>query len=364
MKQRLNKLFGFLVKFGLPLASAVFVVLAVNSVAANLHDPTLKPPPAVPPRSPYADSLAANGMIEPRTESIEIGVPVVGIVDRVFVTVGQRVAKDDPLFVLDSRQLRAELSVRRAEMESARLNLEKLQSLPRPEEVAVYEKRVAEAKVSVEEADSTYERNSRLRGAGGVSEEDMVKSRASRDRAREHQRLAEAELKLQNAGVSKEELAVARQNIAKAQAVVDQVEADLARLTVRAPVDGNILQVQVHPGESVSPSAGRSLMVVGDLSRLHVRVSIDEHEIPRFQAGAGAQALVVGHPELSYALTFVRAEPYVIPKKSLAGDNRERVDTRVLQVIYSLVPPSGAPLYVGQQVNVYLQLSEASPRVN
>jgi hypothetical protein len=113
--------------------------------------------------------------------------------------------------------------------------------------------------------------------------------------------------------------------------------------------------VQVHPGERVSPTAGRSLLVLGDLSRLHVRVSIDEHEIPRFHAGAAARAVVVGQPELSYPLTFVRAEPYVVPKKSLAGDNRERVDTRALQVIYELVPPAGAPLYVGQQVSVYLQ---------
>jgi len=54
------------------------------------------------------------------------------------------------------------------------------------------------------------------------------------------------------------------------------------------------------------------------------------------------------------SLTFDRIEPYIVPKRSLTGDNRERVDTRVLQVIYRFERPS-FPLYVGQQVDVYIE---------
>ncbi len=60
-----------------------------------------------------------------------------------------------------------------------------------------------------------------------------------------------------------------------------------------------------------------------------------------------------GDPRQKFELRFVRVEPYVVPKKSLTGDNSERVDTRVLQVIYA-VEGSGLPLYVGQQVDVYI----------
>jgi HlyD family secretion protein len=52
-------------------------------------------------------------------------------------------------------------------------------------------------------------------------------------------------------------------------------------------------------------------------------------------------------------LKFVRIEPYVIPKKSLTGDNTERVDTRVLQVIYA-VDGGNKRLFVGQQVDVFI----------
>ncbi len=61
-----------------------------------------------------------------------------------------------------------------------------------------------------------------------------------------------------------------------------------------------------------------------------------------------------GDTRQEYPLTFVRVEPYVIPKKSLTGDNTERVDTRVLQVIYAI--ESGRDrVYVGQQVDVFIQ---------
>ena len=48
----------------------------------------------------------------------------------------------------------------------------------------------------------------------------------------------------------------------------------------------------------------------------------------------------------------------MIPKKSLTGDNTERVDTRVLQVIYEVEGDSG-PLFVGMQVDVFLETETA-----
>jgi HlyD family secretion protein len=66
---------------------------------------------------------------------------------------------------------------------------------------------------------------------------------------------------------------------------------------------------------------------------------------------------VRGNPSQQATLTFVRFEPYVVPKRSLTGSNVERVDTRVLQVIYRF-KPDGFPIHVGQQMDVFI---EASP---
>ena len=69
--------------------------------------------------------------------------------------------------------------------------------------------------------------------------------------------------------------------------------------------------------------------------------------------------MVRGNPQVSFALRFVRVEPYVIPKKSLTGDNTERVDTRVLQVIYK-IDRTDQPVYVGQQLDVFIEADVAA----
>ena len=95
-------------------------------------------------------------------------------------------------------------------------------------------------------------------------------------------------------------------------------------------------------------------MMLGAIhEKVHLRVDIDEHDIPRFVKGAAAKASPRGHPEISYPLKYDRVEPYVVPKKSLTGDNVERVDTRVLQVIYALDAPDES-VYVGQQMDVFI----------
>ena len=84
-----------------------------------------------------------------------------------------------------------------------------------------------------------------------------------------------------------------------------------------------------------------------------MRVDIDEYDIPRFITDAPARATLKGQPNDFFPLRFVRIEPYVVPKKSLTGDNTERVDTRVLQVIYA-IDTGGKRLFVGQQLDVFI----------
>jgi hypothetical protein len=104
-------------------------------------------------------------------------------------------------------------------------------------------------------------------------------------------------------------------------------------------------------------------MILGSVTPLHVRVDVDEHDAGRVRRGAPAAASPRGNGSLKIPLQFVRFEPYVIPKKSLTGDSTERVDTRVLQVIYR-VNNQNAPLYVGQQMDVYIETPDNKPHQN
>ncbi len=114
------------------------------------------------------------------------------------------------------------------------------------------------------------------------------------------------------------------------------------------------MQVKVRAGE-FAPAAvlTNALMVLGVTDPLHVRVEIDESEIPRFHQGTAAYAAVRGRADQQVPLNFVRAEPLVVPKRSLSGGVSERVDTRVLELIYS-VSPRELEATVGQQVDVFI----------
>src|SRR5262249_871731 len=141
---------------------------------------------------------------------------------------------------------------------------------------------------------------------------------------------AKADLDLLNSGAWEADKVVARAAIDQAEAQMQTVKTEIERTIVRASVAGEVLQVNVRPGEYVGSTPGQGFIVLGNVDRLHVRVDVDEHDIPRFRSGASAWANPRGDAKQRHRLSFVRVEPFVIPKKSLTGNTGERVDTRVL----------------------------------
>lgn len=347
--------------FMLPvLAAASLGLMGYHVSRTHVSRPTLAPP-APPPRSPFADVVAGSGLVEARTENIHVASPLPGTVAEVPVQVGQRVAAGQLLFRLDDRQIRAELAVQMAEQESAAASLARLQQMPRSEEIAPSEARVGRAAAELKAQEDLLARRAKLFANATISEEELIQSRQAVAGAREALAQAEAEDRLLKAGAWQRDLVVAQAELTKAEAGVQQVQTELSRLEVRAPVDGDVLKVDVRPGEYVGTPPGQPLVVLGDLTRLHVRVEIDEQDIPRFRPGMPGKAVVRGGDGAAIPLEFVRVEPYVEPKIALTGDPGERVDTRVLQVIYALAPGTQG-CYVGQQIDVFLEVGgEAAP---
>jgi hypothetical protein len=125
-------------------------------------------------------------------------------------------------------------------------------------------------------------------------------------------------------------------------------------------VEFRVLQVNIRPGESVGTTQGQPLIVLGTFGELHLRVDIDESDIARYKPGAAGTASPRGDSGQKFPLKFVRVEPFVIAKRSLSGDSIERVDTRILQVIYAIDAADSA-LYVGQQLDVFLDAGAKAP---
>lgn len=340
----------------LPLLALAAMTLAIYNVAGNYVKSAPPAPPSPPAVAPFETCVAGNGVVEPRSENIAIGSLVSGVVTEVFARVNQHVDRGAPLFTIDDRQLQSALKVRQAELQMAKAALKRLESLPRPEELPPSAAKIAEAKVNLAAQDDLRKRAIQLEQRHAMPIEDRIAREMAWQAKKEQLARFEAEDALLRAGAWEPDKELARAAVTKAQAEVDQAMTDIARLTVRAPIAGDVLQVNVRAGEFVNSLQTAPLVVFGDVQTLHVRVDIDENDIPRFAMQAPARACVRGDSRKSYAMTFVRVEPYVVPKRSLTGDSSERIDTRVLQVIYALAPGERS-VYVGQQLDVFVDAS-------
>ena len=351
-----------IVKYALPVLALVLFAVAVAHVMSNSREaPPASAPRITPAVSPFAQAVAGSGIVEPRTENITIGAPLPGIVQEVFVQVGQKVKAGDKLFRLDDRELKAKLRIQEAAVDAALADLERLEHLPRPEDVPVLEAQVRQAEaLAADKQQQVYRLRKVAAGGGGRVTDDELQTAefAAQAAAAEFERVT-AQLDLLKAGSWEYEKKVAQAAVARTRAEVANVQTDLERLIVTAPIDSEILQTNVRPGQYVGAASDQGLLILGNTEQLHIRVDIDENDIPRYHLGAPAAASLRGDPEHQFPLTFVRVEPFVVPKRSLTGDNSERVDTRVLQLIYRVASDTAPQLYVGQQVDVFIDGAKA-----
>lgn len=347
--------------FILPAIAAITLLFATWHVVSRQQPVVQSPPPFAPAISPYPNRVAGAGIIESRTENIAIGSHLPGIVETVFVKVGQKVRPGEPLFVLDTRQIRTEVKLQEARLAAAQAQFQRLADEPRKEDVPPAEAALRQAGAQVAQIEDEFKRMDRLIKSDAATESQLVSSRERLAAAKAQFDRSDAELKRLLAGAWEADKAVSRAGILQAQAELEQRQIEQERHRVLTPTvptsdvpELEVLQVNVRPGEAVDTMAGRSLIVLGDVRQKRVRVDIDEHDVPRFQPESRASGKVRGDSQTEYPLRFVRVEPYIIPKRSLTGDNTERVDTRVLQVIYE-IEKGTEDVFVGQQMDVFVE---------
>jgi HlyD family secretion protein len=342
-------------RYLLPLLAVVGVAFATWTVVTGSR-PVPAAPPVVPPaQAPFASYVAGSGIIEASTQNIAVGTHVSGVVTEMFVKVGDTVKAGEALFTLDDRALQAELTQRRASLQMYQAQLTKLLRQPRPEEIPEHEANVKAAEASLGDARQQLALAEGLQDKRAMSVEEISKRRWAVLANEAKLAQARAQLALIKAGVWKPDLDIAKAQVAAAEAQVRQTETDIERLTVRALVSGQVLQVNIRLGEFAQAGMlATPLLLLGDVAPVHVRVDVDENDAWRVRPEAPAVAFARGNRALETPVQFVRFEPYVVPKRSLTGDTTERVDTRVLQVLYQF-HPGDLPVYVGQQMDVFIE---------
>jgi RND family efflux transporter MFP subunit len=272
---------------------------------------------ALPPSSPYSDAVWGTGIIEASSKNIGVGSHLSGIIAKLFVTEGDEVKEGAPLFQLDDREAQSEYKTRASAVDAAEANLQG-------------------AGVTLRDREDQLHRLQGLKEGIEISKEKLQQAIFAVDKAKTDQAQAKAQLEM-------------------ARAEKETAGVTLDQMTVYAPSTGRIMKINIQPGEFVTAgSTPEPPVLMGNDRPLYLRVSIDENDLWRFDPKSPAKASLRSHKDIEVPLVFVRVEPYVMPKEQLNNSPSERVDTRVLQVIYRIDADNPA-LYIGQQMDVFIE---------
>ena len=293
--------------------------LLTGIVSAYIFGIEKKPqPPAFNPASnPYTKGIYANGIIESyQTNGANINIypEVPGTIKKILVSEGEIIKKGTPLLLIDDSVQRATVEQQKSQIELAGASLKSSQDV-------------------LDKQRTSYELNPR-----SVSKND-----------------------LDNA-----ENAV---NVAKANMEVSRRQYDLAltllsKYTIKAPIDGSILSINAAVGSYISAAGSYDsysqgfmpVLVMGSSQTyIGVRCYIDEILISRLpQASQMIARMSIRGTNISIPLEYVRVQPYVSPKIELSSQRTERVDVRVLPVLFRFEKPKDIEVFPGQLVDVYI----------
>ena len=298
------------------LTAIVGAVACVRLVLTSRKSIPAAVPLNEPPRAPFPKSIGGRGLVESMNENVRIAPAVAALVSKVKVKVGDDVKVGDVLIEQDTRDAAALVAAQEAEF-------------------AALQKQLAETEVGLADKRDQWARMEKLIATRVASED-------------------EKQRKLFAAQTAEAQFASMKARIASAEAQLNRTKVQLDLLTIRAPRDGRILQVNIRAGEFSSPMSPESILILGQTEQLQLRADIDEDNASRVRPGMAAKAYIKGRRDVEIPLRFVRIEPYIVPKKSLTGESSEHVDTRVLQIIYHFDRPAVVGIYVGQQMDVFL----------
>ena len=340
-------------------------------VSAYLYGVEKKPlPPAFEPASnPYVKGIYANGIIESYQSNganINIYPEVSGRIVQILVAEGDSVRQGTPLIMMDDSVQRGVTEQQKSQAEAALALLEELRAQPRREvlEVTIAQVELARANLKTSQDQLDKQKMSYDLDPKSVSKDALDNAINAVKVAKANLDVTQKQYELTKAGawiydIRNQE----NQYYALTKAFVAS-SALLDKYTIKAPVDGVILSINGAIGSYISSQGTYNtytqgfdpILVMGrSETHLNVRCYIDEILIPKLPQPSQIKAqMFIRGTNISIPLEYMRVQPYVTPKIELSNQRTERVDVRVLPVIFKFKRPTNVNLYPGQLVDVYI----------
>ena len=304
--------------------------------------------------------LSYSGTIEATQANLSF--QVAGRIAGVNVQDGQSVTKDQIIAELDRREFESRLAQAQANLERAKkaklqletfLNIYK-NTLPAEEARAMAGRK--SAKDTMNDAEKDYRRFAELFRKGVVTEKERDAYKLKYDVA--VSRLAESEsvLKLAQGNLAKIEAArqdidTAVTQIDAAKAAVEQAAIQLGYTQLKSPKNGIVTSRNIEPGENVTP--GREVITVSDLSRVDLKIFVDETQIGLVKLNQPVDVQVDTFPDKIYrgSVAFISPEGEFTPK--IIQTKKERV--KLVYLVKVSIANSGHELKSGMPADAWLR---------
>jgi multidrug resistance efflux pump len=314
-----------------------FAALAVLSLSLSTGCHHRGPAKAVkrsspaPVAGPLSAAVVAPGVVEPWGEEVRVAAKEPGWIAEIRVREGQRVEAGQVLARLDDGAQTAGLAAATAEVAELSALLQRARQGPTAEELAQARADRDAAAARAERARSDAARFSRLMEEGLVARAEG--ERAVKDAEAESAAAASLEARYAAAirGTRSEDLAAAGRRLEAARARLQAAEASLARRVVTAPGAGTVLWSRYRAGEFYA-AGSQALFVLGDTSRLQVRVDVDEIDAGRVAVDAAATIRIEGSAEQTQG-RVVSLSPKMGRKNLLVETPTARNDVRIREVL-------------------------------
>lgn len=337
-------------KYVIRLCVTFFLMMVLVAIFTKMHVPATSKTSSQ--QKTLKNFIVSAGVVETSSGNISIGTPITEIVEQVFVKTGDYVKEGEPLFKLNTTFLESDLEEKKAELLIIQAKKEKQLAHPRQEIIAKQTAHLKQAETAFLNKWTQYELVNKVDNPKAISRDEFNRKKYEAIAAKYSMEEAQGELDLVLAGTWSHDIYITRREIKQAQAKVNSILTKIDRSTIRAPLDGYVLKLNVKKGEIVKADEPKTIPIVfGSISPLHLRVSIDERDIWRIIPGAKGVAHMLGNKSLGIPIKYVRLEPHIINASS----------SRVLNLIYEL-DDQDSHLYPGMVLDVILEARPAKTK--
>ncbi len=328
-----------------------------------------EPPVFNPAADPYAQGIYAEGIVESVQSSgsnINMYPEVAGTVKQILAGEGQLVKMGQPLLVIDESIQQATAAQQAAQAQAAHAMLEELKAEPRKETLDVTSAQVKAAESNLKLAKDTLDKTQAAYAVdpGTVSKDSLDSALNTAAIAKQNLEVAEKQYTLTKAGAWIYDINNQQKQYLALEKAYAASSALLGKYTLHAPRDGVVLSINTIVGAYVSPQGAYNaytqgsdpILVVGDSgAHLNVRCYVDEILVSKIPAPTQIKAqMTIRGTDIHIPLTFDRIQPLISPKIELSDQRQERVDVRVLPVVFRLQRPASVNIYPGELVDVYI----------